>query len=280
MQARLAAARETDEQQRVSCCGRGALEHDEGMQAMRYEAVLGCALAAAACVGWTAVAQAASSTVVGFDGGSDGGFSGNAFFEASGGNPDGAAHFALQTFGIELRTGAPGETTNPDFLGDYSGFGAVTFSVDVKVTSLVFQGNQIARELGIELLDYDVQGPDGPAGVYFLLDYISLADYADWHTLSVTLDPSQMDLPPGWIGFGDYDPVTFEPMLPDGATFASVLAGVDEFRLTSFQPGYFYGNTGFNVRVDNLSVSTSAVPVPGAVWLLASGLAALARRRR
>ena len=69
-------------------------------------------------------------------------------------------------------------------------------------------------------------------------------------------------------------------MLPDGATFASVLAGVDEFRLTSFQPGYFYGDTGFNVRVDNLSLGTSAVPVPGTLLLLASGLVALLRRWR
>ena len=173
---------------------------------MQYRAMLAVAVAVVTGCAWSAVAQAASATVVGFDGGTDGGFTGNALFDPVGGNPQGTAHFALQTFGIELRTGAPGQTTNPDFLGDYSGFASVTFSVDVKVSSLTFNGNQISRELGIEFLDYDVQGPDGPAGVYFLLDYISLADYADWRTLSVTFDPSQTDVPAGWIGFGDYDP--------------------------------------------------------------------------
>jgi uncharacterized protein (TIGR03382 family) len=59
-----------------------------------------------------------------------------------------------------------------------------------------------------------------------------------------------------------------------------VLAGVDEFRLTSYQPGWFYGFTDFNVRVDNLSVSVTPVPVPGALLLFASALVPLLRRRR
>jgi uncharacterized protein (TIGR03382 family) len=228
-----------------------------------------------------AATLAASSTVVGFDGGSDGGFTGNAFYEAAGGNPLGNAHFLIENFGIELRTGGIGEPANPDFLGNYGLFRDITFGVDVKVNSLTFGGNQIARELGIALIDRDVQGPDGASGVFFLLDYISRDTHGDWTTLSVTIDdPTQAALPPGWIGFGDYDPQTFEPVLPDGATFASVLAGVDEFRLTSFQPGYFYGFTDFNVRVDNLFVSVTPVPGPGALVLLASALAALGRRRR
>jgi hypothetical protein len=238
-------------------------------------------LATAALWASSGAALAAAATVVGFDDGTDGGFTGNASFEADGGNPGGTAHFLIENFGIELRTGAIGETSNPDFLGDYSVFGSVTFSVDVKVTSLAFSGDQVARELGIALIDRDIQGPDGGSGVFFLLDYISRAEYSDWTTLSVTIaDPTQVTLPDGWIGFGDYDPVTFEPMLPDGATFASVLAGVDEFRLTSYQPGYFYGFTDFNVRVDNLSIATTAVPVPGALLLFASGLIPLLRRRR
>jgi hypothetical protein len=237
--------------------------------------------AAAALCASSGAAFAASATVVGFDDGTDGGFTGNAYYEETGGNPDGVAHFLIENFGIELRTGGIGETTNPNFLGDYSGFGSVTFGVDVKVTSIAFSGSQISRELGIALIDRDIQGPDGGSGVFFLLDYISRAEYGDWTTLSVTIDdPTQAALPDGWIGFGDYDPVTFEPMLPDGATFASVLAGVDEFRLTSYQPGFFYGFTNFNVRVDNLSVSTTAVPVPGALLLFASGLIPLLRRRR
>jgi hypothetical protein len=248
------------------------MEHKTALAMITLAAALGTASPAA---------LAASSTVVGFDDGTDGGFTGNAFFEADGGNPGGVAHFFIENFGIELRTGGIGETTNPNFLGDYSGFGSITFSVDVKVTSLAFAGDQISREIGIALLDRDIQGPDGASGVFFLLDYISRAEHGDWTTLSVTIDdPTQAALPDGWIGFGDYDPDTFEPMLPDDATFATVLAGVDEFRLTSYQPGWFYGFTDFNVRVDNLSVAVTPVPVPGALLLLASGLVPLLRRRR
>ena len=81
---------------------------------------------------------------------------------------------------------------------------------------------------------------------------------------------------------GQGEPLSGRIDPPDGASFASVLAGVDEFRLTSFQPGFFYGFTVFNVRVDNLFVTTTpaAVPAPGALLLFASGLVALWRRRR
>jgi hypothetical protein len=251
------------------------------MRSMKNTTLLATALAALACAAVSAASHAASSTVVGFDGGDDGGFAGNAFFEADGGSPGGNAHFLIENFGIELRSGAVGEPFNPNFLGDYSSFGSITFSVDVQVNSLTFGGHQIAREIGVELIDRDIQGQDGASGVFFLLDYISRATHGDWTTLSVTItDPTQSGLPDGWIGFGDFDPVTFAPMLPEGATFASVLAGVDEFRLTSYQPGFVYGFTDFNVRVDNLSVSVAPVPAPGAFFLFASGLIAIVRRRR
>lgn len=248
---------------------------------MKQERNLRAALALAALCTMPAGALAATSTLVGFDGGSNGDFTGNAYFEADNGNPGGNAHFALETFGIELRTGGIGEPVNPAFIGDYSGFGKITFGFDVKVNALLFDGRQISREIGISLIDRDIQGPDGPSGVFFLLDYISLATHGDWTTLSVTIDdPRQTELPDGWIGFGDYDPETFEPILPDGATFASVLAGVDEFRITSFQPGWFYGFTIFNVQVDNVFVNVAPVPVPGALLLFASGIVALLYRRR
>jgi len=253
------------------------------MLSMKNIKILTRAIAAAALCALSLTAHGASSTVVGFDDGSDGGFVGNAFFEADGGNPGGNAHFFVENFGIELRTGGVGEPVNPNFLGDYSSFGDITFSVDVKVNSLKFGGRQISRELGIELIDNDIQGPDGGSGVFFLLDYISKATHGDWTTLSVTIDdPTQDDLPPGWIGFGDFDPNTFAPMLPEGATFATVLAGVDEFRLTSYQPGFFYGFTDFDVRVDNLAVSVTpaAVPLPGALLLFVTGLIPMLRYRR
>ena len=102
-------------------------------------------------------ALAQTSTVVGFDGGTSGDFTGNAFFEAAGDNPDGNAHHFASLFFPELRTGAVGEPTNPNFIGDFSGFGQVTFSVDIKVDSLTnFIGNPISRPYGLKLIDRDV----------------------------------------------------------------------------------------------------------------------------
>jgi hypothetical protein len=242
-----------------------------------------CALAitATALCSLSAASQAASSTVVGFDGGTDGGFGGNAYYVPNGGNPGGNAFFLLETFGIELRTGGDFDPTNPAFIGDYSGFASITFSVDVKVNSIAFFGSEVERVLGIKLMDHDIQGPDGASGVFFPLATISSATHGDWTTLSVTIDdPRQAALPDGWIGFGDYDPITFLPLLPDDATFATVLAGVDEFHLTTFEPGFFYGFTDFNVRVDNLAVSVTPIPLPGALLFFGSGLLVLLRRRR
>jgi hypothetical protein len=79
------------------------------------------------------------------------------------------------------------------------------------------------------------------------------ANEPGWHTYSVdVLDPTASDLPDGWGGTGDEDPVTFEPRLPPGRTFASVLASVDEIHFTTFVPGYFYGFTNFDMQVDNV----------------------------
>jgi hypothetical protein len=231
-------------------------------------------------VGLCCGASAVSTTSVGFDGGSDGGFVGNAFFEDTGGNPGGNAHFFVQAFGLSLRTGEPGNPVNDGFVGDYTLFPSVTFSVDIQVNSITnFFGGQIAREIGITLLDNDIQGPSGPAGVYVPLAVISAATTSDWTTLAVTIeDTSSTMLPPGWIGFGDEDPNTFEPILPDGVTFTSLLAGIDVFQLTTFVPGFFFTDANYDVRVGNLSVTT--VPLPAGFVLLLSALGAIGLRSR
>ena len=105
-------------------------------------------------------------------------------------------------------------------MGDYSSFDSIEFSFDVKTDVLRdFIGNPISRDIGISLRDRDVQGPNGDAGVFFTFPTSlneSLQD--DWTTFSVTIDdPTSATLPPGWLGFGDDDPVTFEPRLPAGA---------------------------------------------------------------
>ncbi|MEL7448402.1 MAG: hypothetical protein AAFN78_04290 [Pseudomonadota bacterium] len=240
------------------------------------------AIAGMLCVATNA--SAASSTTVGFDGGSDGGFIGNAFFEATGGNPDGSAHHLVQAFGVSLRTGGEGEPANDAFLGDYSQYNSVTISFDIKVNSITdFIGNELPRAIGISLIDRDVQGPSGPAGVFFEMGVVSADLTSEWTTLTAIIeDTSSIGLPNGWVGFGDEDPNTFEPILPDGATFASVLASVDQFEITTLVPGFFFTFANYDVRIDNVSIKgvASPVPLPGAVWLFGAATAFLAGWRR
>lgn len=219
------------------------------MRLLPIAACLAAGLAAAS-------ADAQTSTAVGFDGGGADGFTGNFSFEAANGNPDGNAHCLLTTFFPSLRTGGVGEPTNPGFVGDYSTFAEVTFRLDVQVTSITnFFGGEIQRPLGIALVDRDVQGPSGPSGVFFELAALSSMAQANWTELAVTIDDTGATvLPAGWIGFGDEDSMTFAPILPAGATFASVLAGVDEIRITGAVPGFFFSNAAFDMRVDNVAV--------------------------
>ena len=224
------------------------------------------------------VAVGADSTVVGFDGGSSDGFTGNALFQATDGNPGGAARHVTDLLFNDLRTGGIGEPVNANFLGDYSSFSNIEFSFDVRTNMLDdFTGNPIARPVGIMLIDRDIQGGSGPSGVFFEIGTLGVNFNPEWTTLSVTIaDPTSAALPTGWIGFGDEDPNTFEPILPDGATFASVLASVDEFRITGAVPGFFFTNAFWDVQIDNITVS---VPAPASGVLLAAGLLAIRRRR-
>jgi len=235
----------------------------------------GAGLVLACC----AAASAASNTVAGFDGGSNDGFSGNAFFEPTGGNPGGVAHTPELIEFPSLRTGGVGEPANPGFLGDYSGFTNVSFGVDVRTVSMLdFIGNQSSRPFGIALINANITGTDGPAGVYFQLGNLSVFENPDWTSYSVTIpDPTSTTLPAGWIGFGSTNLSTFEPELPAGATFASILAGVTEFQVSGAVPGFFFGPVMPDYYIDNISVS---VPVPASIGLLGMAGIGVSRRRR
>ena len=88
-------------------------------------------------------------------------------------------------------------------------------------------------------------------------------------------DTSATDLPPGWGGTGAENEF-FEPVLPENRTFTSVLAGVDEIAVTTLEPGFFFGFTDFDVRIDNIARSGPAIPTMSEYGLMGMAAALLA----
>ncbi len=197
----------------------------------------------------------AQQTVVTFDNGLEGwsgpqGGTGSTTIQATGGNPGANLRTIFNDFGITFPN-----STNAAFIGDYTTATEVTIAIDIRVFQVSFFGQPVSRPWLVELRDYDGASGGYPwNSVWYLFTNISAAANANWTTYSVTFDPRSTELPPGWGGYGAEDPVTFEPILPPGVTFADVLAGVDVIAFTTLQPGYFFSFTDFNVRLDNISI--------------------------
>lgn len=235
------------------------------------------AVAATAC----AAHAGANTTVVDFENGLEGwlgpqGIGGTSFIDLTGGVGGGAGyHTQFNNFGVTFAN-----STNPAFVDDLSQYQEVTFSVDLKVDQIgTFL--PVSRPFLLEFRDFDsAQGGNPWSSVYYLFDWVSAANYSEFTTLSVTIDDtSAIDLPTGWGGFGAEDPVTFEPTLPDGVTFADILAGYDEVAISTLLPGFFFTFDDYDLTLDNISIST-VVPAPGAAGLLLAGGLVAARRRR
>jgi hypothetical protein len=206
-----------------------------------------------------------ADAIVTFDGGLEGwvgpsGPGGFTVIEAAGGNPGKNLHTIFQDFGVSFVN-----STHPEFVGNYGANRSVTLAIDLKVHAIDFFGGPVSRPWLVDLRDYDDPWPGYPyKSVWYKFADISAAANSFWKTYTVTIDDTgSASLPPGWGGSGYEDPDTFEPTLPPGTTFADVLAGVDEIAYTTFEPGFFFGETAFNLRLDNLSIFEGAPPVPG-----------------
>jgi hypothetical protein len=167
-------------------------------------------------------------------------------------------------WGVELRN----ETAGNPALGDLTVWtGGMTYSVDIRVFNLVnFFGDQMNPEwfpVVLEFVDYG--NPDDPfdnCSVYKVGPGLGQIE-EHWKTFTWEVpDPSQAELPDGWGGTGAEDPNTFEPMLPEGRTYASVMASVDEVRVTTMVPGYFYGANFWEVGFDYVVVQGEVASCP------------------
>ena len=112
--------------------------------------------------------------------------------------------------------------------------------------------DQIARLVERPGTEVGILLRNRPSSVGLLLGVLQAGP--EWGSFSVTFTPDSQELPAGWGGYGAEDPKTYEPILPEGITFADVMASVDEVAFTTFEPGWFFGATIFDVRIDNLRI--------------------------
>ena len=211
---------------------------------------------------------AADTTVVGFDKGDpkgwvgpngDDGFGGGTWVVPDEGNPGWNMSTVFQDFGIPYFN-----ISNDAFLGDYTDSSSVTLKIDLRVENLRFFGTNVSRPWLVELRNTSLGSGGYPwASVWFKFAQISTATHGQWTTFSVTFDPRSTTLPTGWRGTGAEDPVTYEPVLPQGVTFADVLSGVDIIAFTTLEPGMFFGFTDHSFRIDNITVTRVPASAPG-----------------
>ena len=204
-------------------------------------------------------ATVAADGVTDFESGADGwsgpaGSGGSTIIDPANGNPAGNIYTVFNDFGITFRN-----STNPDFVTDYSALGSFTFSFDVKIDYINFFGQDATRPFMVEFRDYD-NPPGSYPWVSVFYSHGWFGESADWMTMSVTVDDStQAALPAGWGGYGAENEFG-EPLLPADRTFADVLAGVDEVVISTLEPGWFFGFTDFEVRIDNIELTSGGTP--------------------
>ncbi len=213
-----------------------------------------CITLALACLPAIAFADA----TVTFDSGAEGwegpaGGGGSTVIDATGGNPGANLHTVFNDFGITFTN-----DTNAAFVFDYTTVGSLRLGHDIEVEAIDFFGSPVSRPWLVELRDYDEPEKGFPwTSVWFKFADVSAAEQGNWTRFAVTiLDASATALPPGWGGYGAED-AGGNPILPPDRTFASVLAGVDEVAYTTLEPGFVFGFTDHDVRLDNLSIETA-----------------------
>jgi hypothetical protein len=163
-------------------------------------------------------------------------------------------------FGVTLGYIEP----NGPLVGDLTRHGGpLRFELDIQVFQLNNWWNE-PMDPGefpfvLEFVDYaDPNSQEPTVSVYYVGDGLPNQN-AGWVKYEYLVpDPTQTALPPGWGGTGDEDPITYEPRLPPHRTWRDVLENVDEVRLTTFVPGYFYGANFWEVGFDNVQVSVDA----------------------
>jgi hypothetical protein len=134
--------------------------------------------------------------------------------------------------------------------------GPLEFAVDIRVFQLHNWFNEPMNPNNFPVVIQFVDGT-GPweVSVFYVGNGMPRVEQ-EWVRFTFEVpDPTGTALPPGWGGTGDEDPVTYEPILPPGRTYRSVMENVTEVRITTAVPGYFYIPSWWEVGFDNLAIS-------------------------
>ncbi|MCE7973252.1 MAG: hypothetical protein DYG92_02840 [Leptolyngbya sp. PLA1] len=152
--------------------------------------------------------------------------------------------------------------TAPELLGDLTRHGGEYLSLELSVRVSRFDNffgdpmDPSLRPLVLQLIDEgNSSDPTDDVSVYFVGEGCPRQG-EEWRTrrFSIPLYGHEA-LPAGWGGTGDEDPTTFEPRLPPGRTYGSVIRSVDRLQFTTLQPGYFYAPSFWEAGFDSVLVA-------------------------
>jgi hypothetical protein len=158
------------------------------------------------------------------------------------------------------------------FVGDWTDAGVTNFGVDLDV---IQSGSwpSPGRPITLQLMQMDDTGFSVNYVATYTTPLMSMAPVG-WTRYNFTINADGGVVPAGWVfTHGDGTPGT-------DAEWATFLSRIDLTSVGYYAPGTFYPSTGsWTLGIDNISITTAAVPEPGSVVLLSVGLLMLSASR-
>jgi len=150
-------------------------------------------------------------------------------------------------------------THDPAWLAALTSRKSLDIGLRAQTDSILFDGHQVARDLILEIRDYD-NPPDGYpyTSVWARVGTLRQAN-VPWRWMHVSIpDTGATALPEGWGGYGAED-ARGRPFLPANRNFADVLAHADEILFTTMEPGMMFSmDVQWSVAIDDVYIARPA----------------------